>query len=58
MSPAGRGDADETTKSNTTVPLVIEGLDASHDIILHGIDLFVPKDDTSQVGVQPLGLDG
>ncbi|KAK5062881.1 hypothetical protein LTR84_004956 [Exophiala bonariae] len=36
-------------KSNSTVPLVIEGLDASHDLILHGIDLFIPKDDKSRI---------
>jgi len=26
-------------KTNTTIPLTIEGLDPSHDLILHGIDL-------------------
>lgn len=35
--------------TNTTTRLKLDGLDASHDLILHGIDLFVPTDDTSKV---------
>jgi len=38
-------------KSNTTLPLQIEGLEASHDLVLHGIDLFVPSDDSSTIYV-------
>ncbi|KAI1628209.1 paraoxonase 2 [Exophiala viscosa] len=36
-------------KTNTTMPLMIDGLDASHDLILHGIELYIPKDDDSKI---------
>ncbi|KAK4936686.1 hypothetical protein LTR10_022473 [Elasticomyces elasticus] len=36
-------------KTNTTIPLKIDGLDASHDLILHGIELYIPKDDDSKI---------
>jgi arylesterase/paraoxonase len=35
--------------TNTTTRLKIEGLDASHDLVLHGIDLYVPEDDASKI---------
>ncbi|KIV88174.1 hypothetical protein PV10_09095 [Exophiala mesophila] len=35
--------------TNTTTKLRIEGLDESHDLILHGIDFLEPKDDPSKL---------
>ncbi|KEF57960.1 uncharacterized protein A1O9_05882, partial [Exophiala aquamarina CBS 119918] len=36
-------------KTNVTTPLKIEGLEPSHDLILHGIDILAPKEDTSKI---------
>ncbi|KIW93932.1 uncharacterized protein Z519_05247 [Cladophialophora bantiana CBS 173.52] len=36
-------------KTDKATKLTIEGIDSSHDLILHGIDIFVPKDDDSKI---------
>ncbi|EXJ67791.1 uncharacterized protein A1O5_09137 [Cladophialophora psammophila CBS 110553] len=37
------------SKTDKATKLKIEGIDSSHDLILHGIDILVPKDDDSKI---------
>ncbi|OAG34115.1 hypothetical protein AYO21_11724 [Fonsecaea monophora] len=36
-------------KTDKATKMKIEGLDSSHDLILHGIDLYLPEDDKSKI---------
>ncbi|OAL36341.1 hypothetical protein AYO20_04499 [Fonsecaea nubica] len=40
---------DKNPQTDKATKMKIEGLDSSHDLILHGIDLYLPKDDKSKI---------